>query len=557
MKENLAVGKNDAVTKKRIGKKVGNVVVIMMALSIFAVTAICVVMFESLVVKGMEDQCVDGTNVLAYELSRITDTDSLNEILDSLKDYMGMEFTIFDGDTRAYTTIFQNGQRALGTKISSDVSNIVIKQGKSYVGQAHIMGVSHICSYVPIRDANGQITGVIFSGMPTAATIKEIVITVCVAAAAAVLSIIIAILFLSVYLKKEVSLPLREITQVAKRLEKGDLGLSSGEEIKIDYKSDDEIGALSEAFGAIVRQLRTYIGEIDEVLNAIAGGDLTRSARQDYTGDYTSIKKSLDSIEYRLNETIHQIAESSSQVAAGSDQVSNSSQALAQGATEQASAVEELSATLSDISNTAKLTVAVAGSARIAVQDAEEQVTVSNEYVQQLNSAMDNISASSQEIGKIIATIENIAFQTNILALNAAVEAARAGAAGKGFAVVADEVRNLASKSDQAAKATKELIENSIAAVAGGADVVVKVTESLRKTTELTGGAVEMMVSVAEAVEDQTSAIGQVTEGIDQISAVVQTNSATSEECAAASQELSSQSSMLRQLISVFRLKTR
>ena len=167
---------------------------------------------------------------------------------------------------------------------------------------------------------------------------------------------------------------------------------------------------------------------------------------------------------------------------------------------------------------------------------------------------MQNISSTSEEISKIVATIETIAFQTNILALNAAVEAARAGTAGKGFAVVADEVRNLSSKSDEAAKATKDLIENSITAVREGADVVSKVTESLEKTTVLAGSVVQLMDQVTEAVESQTTAISQITEGIDQISAVVQTNSATSEECAAASEELSSQANIMHQLMAEFQV---
>ncbi len=167
---------------------------------------------------------------------------------------------------------------------------------------------------------------------------------------------------------------------------------------------------------------------------------------------------------------------------------------------------------------------------------------------------MEKISSSSKEISVIIATIEDIAFQTNILALNAAVEAARAGSSGKGFAVVADEVRNLASKSDAAAKATKELIERSIQAVAEGNQAVTNVTESLERTSVFAGHVTSQMDIVVEAIESQTSAIAQVTEGVEQISSVVQTNSATSEESAAASQQLSAEAASLKNLVNQFTL---
>ena len=187
---------------------------------------------------------------------------------------------------------------------------------------------------------------------------------------------------------------------------------------------------------------------------------------------------------------------------------------------------------------------------------AAAQLDESAHNMEEMIVAMQKISDSSQEIGKIINTIENIAFQTNILALNAAVEAARAGSAGKGFAVVADEVRNLATKSDEAAKATKELIDNSLASVRDGNNIVERVSDSLKKTVDATEDLKAAIVGIAKAVEEEAEAIAQVTEGIDQISSVVQTNSATSEESAAASEELSSQATLIKELMNKFKLRT-
>ena len=208
-----------------------------------------------------------------------------------------------------------------------------------------------------------------------------------------------------------------------------------------------------------------------------------------------------------------------------------------------------------DISKNAKQTSMAAEEAGEYVNQAGSHLGVSIEFVKELNEAMENISGSSKKIGTIIATIEDIAFQINILALNAAVEAARAGTAGKGFAVVADEVSNLASKSDEAAKATKKLIESSIAAVTEGGHIVNKVTEALDQTSQSAGHVTAQMAIVVDAVEKQTAALSQVTDGIDQISSVVQTNSATSEQCAAASEELSSQANLLKDLMRSFKLR--
>ena len=506
----------------RIGKKVGNVVVIMQMISVVFAVGMCVIMFRSLATGMLEQRCTNGTNMLDYLLSQTGGTGDVNQLLDDLKSRMGCEFTIFEGNTRAYTTVVQNGQRVVGTTLSSDLSEIVLQKGQSYVGRATILDEEYLCSYVPTRDAAGAVNGLIFAGISSADANRQIFMTVILTSLVSLAVIVVCIFFLTAYLKKTVSVPLAEITRVASRLEQGNLGLGGSEEEGITFRSNDEVGRLALIFERTIRRLRSYIGEIASILDSIASGDLTASARQEYVGDFMSIKVSLDSIQSKLNKTMSQIRESAEQVSAGAEQVSNTAQALAQGATEQASSVEELSATISDISGNAQRTAQATGEAGRFVEQAGGQLGVSMEYVKQLNVAMGKISSSSEEISKIIAAIENIAFQTNILALNAAVE---------------------------------DLIESSIAAVAEGSHVVNEVTQSLDRTSVSAGGVTSQMSIVVEAVEKQTAAICQVTEGIDQISSVVQTNSATSEESAAASQELSSQASLLKSLVAAFRLK--
>lgn len=540
---------------KRIGKKVGNVVVIMQAISVVFAVVICVSMFNSLVRNMQEKICTNGTNMLAYELGRISETDDVNQVLDGLKERMGCEFTIFEGDTRAYSTVTKNGERVVGTKLADNLIDIVLKQGQAYVGEADILGSTYLCSYVPTKGEDGKINGLIFAGISIADAEQETARIINYAIVVSVAVIIVCIIFLSIYLKKRVSSPLGKITQAAVRLEKGELGLADGKEVEIGVKSNDEIGLLGEIFEKTIENLCAYIGEISDVLGAIAKGDLTQNVRRDYTGDFQTIKKSLESILGALNQTMGQIAASAGHVSDGSEQVAASAQTLAQGATEQASAVTEISTTITDISAGAKQTSAAAVEAGRITNQAGAQLSISMENVKELSVSMERISSDSKQIGTIIATIENIAFQINILSLNAAVEAARAGAAGKGFAVVAEEISNLASKSDEAAKATKELIESSAATIVEGGKVMNRVSEALERTGELAGNVTVKMDQVVDAVEKQTLAMEQVATGVEQISAVVENNSATSQECAAASEELSSQSNMLKELIGSFRLK--
>ncbi len=539
----------------RLGLKIGLVVAAMQTFFIVMALSICVYMFRELITEMQEERCVNGTDMLAYELGKAAGSEDVNQILDEMKQRMGCEFTIFEGDVRTYSTLMQNGERVVGTKLSADLKAIVLDQGQSYVGEADILGISYLCSYVPTRGDDGEVNGLIFAGLPITDAKQGTANVINVVGMVSFVTITCCALFLAFILSKWISIPLREITRVAQRLERGDLGLAANEDIRVRVRSNDEVGILGQIFEKTIRQMQCYIGEISDVLGAIADGDLTLNARQNYTGDFQSIRQSLDRIHAALNSTMGKIAASTGQVSTGADQMSGTAQTLAQGTTQQASAVEEVSATVIGISESARQTSAAAEEVGESVNEVGKKLGTSMDYVKELNTAMVNISDSSEKISTIISTIESIAFQINILALNAAVEAARAGVAGKGFAVVAEEVRSLAAKSDEAAKATKELIERSITTVADGSKAMNRVTQALEQTNQIAEDVTVKMTSVVEAVEKQTVAIAQVNVGIEQISAVVQANSATSEECAAVSEELSSQATILRNLTASFQLK--
>ena len=362
---------------------------------------------------------------------------------------------------------------------------------------------------------------------------------------------ILASIAVALKLSSNISVPMQACARRMKLLVEGDL-----ESPVPQASGQDETAELTRSTAELVTGLNTIINDIGYLLNQMANKnfDIQSSHQDAYVGGFQSILLSMRNLKLELSSTMRQIDASAGQVSSASGQVSTGAQTLSQGSMMQASSVEELAATINDISDSAKKTAAAAEKAGRFVAQAGAHLGTSVEHVKELNAAMEKISGSSQEISKIIATIENIAFQTNILALNAAVEAARAGSAGKGFAVVADEVRNLATRSDEAAKATKELIEGSIVAVTEGGQAVAKVTEALEQTSASAGNVTTQMDIVVAAVENQTTAIAQVTEGVDQISSVVQTNSATAQESAAASEELSAEAVSLKQLVDRFTL---
>ena len=351
------------------------------------------------------------------------------------------------------------------------------------------------------------------------------------------------------YVLRKVVSPIVEITRSAEPLREGHLDL------EMTYSSNNELGELAQLLRESMRMVNGYVEDINRIMDRLSSGEFDVHTTAPFIGDFRSIEESIDRLTDNLSMSLGQISQAESRISGHAEQLSNGAQALAQGATEQASAIEEMYATLDELTKSSKENVVKAASARKNAQQAGDQVTVSGKQMEDMVSAMSDITSTSQQIQQIIATIENIAFQTNILALNAAVEAARAGSAGKGFAVVADEVRSLAAQSDQAAKATKELIESSVQATERGSHIVDEVSATLKETLELVVRSGSDISAIAEAVQGEAESISQVAEGVGQISSVVQTNSASSEESAAVSTELFGQVRLLQEHTRRFHLK--
>lgn len=358
-----------------------------------------------------------------------------------------------------------------------------------------------------------------------------------------VLAVLITIMY-CLFLIKAITRPMSKLSVAAKKMTLGDI------DVDCEKIYNDDLGELLDEFA----QMADAIREQTRITEAISKGDLSREANP--RSDRDVLGKAIVRLLSENNMTLSNVKEASAQITVGSEQVANASQALAQGSTEQASAIQQVTASMDEVTQRTKANATEAGEANVLVQNIKEMATSGNEQMKSMIGAMDDINASSETISKIIKTIDDIAFQTNILALNAAVEAARAGEAGKGFAVVADEVRNLASKSAEAASNTTALIEGTIAAVENGTEIAGRTAEAISATVESTRSAVDYVDKITTAAESQAEAISQVTTGMDQISSVVQTNSATSEESAAASEELSSQSQLLKSLVTRFKLRT-
>ncbi len=473
--------------------------------------------------------------------------DSISDIVSGIR----IEDTggIFLVDTRTDTIIGHRDSSVVGEKLSTSGGLYTYADEQIKAGRTGLSLYGD--TYIQIAEVEGSnwIAVAYVSQAEVLSELYELTSTMAKVSAAAVLVVTLLVI---IQTRRIIGRPVKELSRVATRIAEGELDQT------IRYKSGDELGILAFNFNRVTERLREYIKYIDEIsdtLKEIARGNLAFELKNEYTGEFTKIKASLDEIAVELNAAMGQLKASSRDVAAGAAQVSESAVNLSQGSMEQSAEVEALADHIGEVSASVQKIAQSAQQTSSLSDEVRDGLLASNTKMQNLAEVIQKISDKSNEIHKIVKTIDDIAFQTNILALNAAVEAARAGEAGKGFAVVAGEVRTLAGRSANAAKETTELLGETINSMEEGVRAADDTVRSMMAAVGLAEKMGNLIDDIADNTAQQATMASEISHGIDQISIVVQSNVDTAESSAAASEELSSQAATLKELVSRFRLK--
>ena len=310
------------------------------------------------------------------------------------------------------------------------------------------------------------------------------------------------------------------------------------------------VAGINDLLDAIV----TPINEVMQVMASLAQKELSVRVKGNYKGDLNEFKQNINNAADNLDDALSQVDSAVDQISSAAGQIGSGGQSLAEGTSEMASSLEEIASNLEEVNS---LTVNNADNAKAGSNLSSEvlaNVAKGNDAMSEMTEAMSSISKSAEETGKIIKTIDEIAFQTNLLALNAAVEAAHAGEAGKGFAVVAEEVKNLALRSAEAARNTSELIEGSLKNSQAGSKIVQQVTESFDEIRSSFEKVNSIVNEISASSDEQAQGIGEVNSAITQLNQLTQRNAANAEESASAAEELNSQSAELGNMVAEFTL---
>lgn len=460
--------------------------------------------------------------------------------------------TIFCDNLRISTTLLgEDGERAIGTTMNSNIYDKVVSGGEVYQKKTKLFGENYMATYTPIIDDYGVIKGALFTGCPMDKVIASRNKAIITGVLAGIVLMGIAAVGVIVFVNKQIVAPVNTVKKMAYQMEQGNLSNNSGITSKL---KDNEIGDVAKSISTAISILNVYITDISAMMKDMSKGNFSYYSDIEYKGDFAGIAESAKILRKQMHNVVDSINATADEVYNGSQMISNGSSSLAEGTSRQSSSAEELSSSVAEITQNIQLNAQNTDKARSLSNKSIDMVNSQNHQIENMLSAMTNIENSAAEISKIIKTIEDIAFQTNILALNAAVEAARAGAAGKGFAVVADEVRNLANKSADAASSTSVLIGSCIDAVNNGSAIAHSTADAMTQVIEITNETNDLIESIATQTGKQAESVQLIKSEIDSISEVIAQNSATAEESAASCAELNSQATTLREKIAIFQV---
>ena len=364
---------------------------------------------------------------------------------------------------------------------------------------------------------------------------------------------VVAVLFMFVKVVKfagtELLEPMKKVAGQMNYLAQGDFSVA------LELKEDDtEVGSMVKSIAFMKKNMHAMIAEISSVLEQMGGGDYRVDLQQEYVGEFKQIKESLLVIIESMKETLNTLRIAADEINMGSDQLASAAQDLAEGSSDQAvqvagivEAMKAMADSMEQNAAAATESVGIANQAGITLQQG-------NVKMEELKSAISEISKCAEQIHTIITTIEDIAEQTNLLSLNAAIEAARAGEAGRGFAVVAEQVKNLAEESARASGRTTQLIETTIEAVDRGISIADETVENMSEVMQGAMEATQKMGLIAEMLNNEVNNIHDINDTIQRVSEVVDSNSATSEETAAVSEEQKAQVETMASLVDYFKI---
>jgi methyl-accepting chemotaxis protein len=432
------------------------------------------------------------------------------EVVDKIKRIFGGTATIFMRDVRVSTNVLTNGgDRAVGTKLQGPAYDAIFKTGTSYRGEAPVLGKPYFTAYDPIKNAKGDVIGVLYVGIPKAELFRAYDrIAFIVAGIALLLVVVIATAVF--YYVKTTTRPLIEGVEIANRLAEGDLTPV------IAVAGRDEVGQLLASIKNMIDKWKEVVGE--------------------------------------LANTADNMASASTQLRAGAEQILKNATIEAERTSQVASASVEMSQAVNDIArNTTSITASAAETTKVA-KEGEQVVTKSVEEVQEIALVVESsagiihsLGERSTQIGAIIGVINDIADQTNLLALNAAIEAARAGEQGRGFAVVADEVRKLAERTASATTEIGTMIKAIQSEVQHAGESMKEATDKVESGVRLSGEAGSALAKIIHAISGLQEMVQQIASATVEMAETSENITRDVENIAAASREVSASSSQTRQ----------